>query len=213
MVVLAIVVLGLVSMSRVPVDLYPDIEFPWVTVISSYPGAGPEEIETLVTKPLEDAVSTISGVKNVTSTSEEGLSVVSIEFYLGTKLDAATNDVREKVDAAGFELPRDMDPPVIQKFSLSASSAEWASSITARAAVWSGLAARADSARWIARTCSPSSAAVRARSATGSGPPASSTNSASITSRGLPYSLVVDSCLNHPAYCSQMARTSHDTIP
>ena len=120
MVVLAMVVLGLVSMSRVPVDLYPDIELPWVTVVSSYPGAGPEEIETLVTKPLEDAVSTISGVKNVTSTSEEGLSVVSIEFYLGTELDTATNDVREKVDAAGFELPRDMDPPVIQKFSLSA---------------------------------------------------------------------------------------------
>lgn len=120
MVVLALVVLGLVSMSRVPVDLYPDIEFPWVTVVASYPGAGPQEIETLVTKPLEDAVSTISGVKNVTSTSEEGLSVVSIEFYLGTELDTATNDVREKVDAAGFELPRDMDPPVIQKFSLSA---------------------------------------------------------------------------------------------
>jgi HAE1 family hydrophobic/amphiphilic exporter-1 len=119
MVVLALIVLGITSLSRMPVDLYPDIEFPWVTVVSVYAGAGPQEIETLVTKPIEDSVSTISGVKNVTSTSQEGLSVVSIEFYLGTNLDTAANDVREKVDAAGFELPRDMDPPVIEKFSLS----------------------------------------------------------------------------------------------
>jgi len=119
MVVLALIVLGITSLSRMPVDLYPDIEFPWVTVVSVYAGAGPQEIETLVTKPIEDSVSTISGVKNVTSTSQESLSVVSIEFYLGTNLDTAANDVREKVDAAGFELPRDMDPPVIEKFSLS----------------------------------------------------------------------------------------------
>jgi len=119
MVVLALVVLGLTSLSRMPVDLYPDIEFPFVTVVSVYPGAGPQEIETLVTKPIEDSVSTISGVKNVTSTSQEGLSVVSVEFYLGTNLDTAANDVREKVDAAGFELPTDMQPPVIEKFSLS----------------------------------------------------------------------------------------------
>ena len=119
MVVLAILVLGLVSLSRLPLDLYPDIEFPWVTVVSVYPGAGPEEIETLVTKPIEDSVSTINGVKNVQSNSSEGLSVVSIEFYLGTDLDTAANDVREKVDAAGYSLPSDMEPPVIQKFSLS----------------------------------------------------------------------------------------------
>jgi HAE1 family hydrophobic/amphiphilic exporter-1 len=120
MVVVGILVLGLFSLRQLPVDLYPDIEFPWVTVISVYPGAGPEEIETLVTKPIEDAVSTISGVKNVVSSSEEGVSSVSVEFYLGTNLDTASNDVREKVDAAGFQLPRDMDPPVIEKFSMSA---------------------------------------------------------------------------------------------
>ncbi len=120
MVIVALLVLGFVSLKQLPVDLYPDVEFPFVTVISVYPGAGPEEIETLVTKPIEDSVSTISGVKNVTSTSEEGVSAVSIEFYLGTNLDTATNDVREKVDAAGFALPRDMEPPVTQKFSMSA---------------------------------------------------------------------------------------------
>ncbi len=119
MVILALIVLGLVSLTRMPLDLYPDIEFPFVTVVSVYPGAGPAEIETLVTKPIEDRVSTISGVKNVTSTSQEGVSWVGVEFYLGTDLDTAANDVREKVDAAGFELPSDMDPPVIEKFELS----------------------------------------------------------------------------------------------
>ncbi len=114
----ALIVLGLSSLSKMPVDLYPDIEFPFVSVVSVYSGAGPEEIETLVTKPIEDTVSTISGVKNVTSTSQEGLSVVSIEFYLGTSLDTAANDVREKVNVAGFELPTDMQPPVIEKFSI-----------------------------------------------------------------------------------------------
>ncbi len=120
MVVLAIVVLGLVSRDKLPVDLYPKIDIPYVTVVASYPGTGPQEAETLITKPIEDAVSTISGVKNVTSTSEEGVSWVSVEFYLGTDLNTATNDVREKVDGARMELPRDMDPPVIEKFSLTA---------------------------------------------------------------------------------------------
>ncbi len=69
MVVFAIVVLGLLSLQKLPVDLYPKIDFPFVTVTAVYSGTGPQEIETLITKPLEDAVSTISGVKNVTSTS------------------------------------------------------------------------------------------------------------------------------------------------
>ena len=120
MVIVALLVLGFFSLNQLPVDLYPDIEFPWVTVIAVYPGAGPEEIETLITKPIEDAVSTISGVKNVSSTSEEGVCSVGVEFYLGTNLDTAANDVREKVDAARFLLPSDMDPPVLEKFSMSA---------------------------------------------------------------------------------------------
>jgi HAE1 family hydrophobic/amphiphilic exporter-1 len=120
MVVLAIVVVGYVSLKKLPVDLYPKIDLPYVTVVAVYAGTGPQEVETLITKPLEDAVSTISGVKNVDSSSEEGVSVVSVEFYLGTDLNTATNDVREKVDAARMELPRDMDSPVIEKFSLTA---------------------------------------------------------------------------------------------
>jgi HAE1 family hydrophobic/amphiphilic exporter-1 len=120
MVVVAILVLGFTSLGKLPVDLYPKMDIPYVTVVAVYPGTSPQEIETLVIKPLEDAVSTISGVKNVNSTSSEGSGWVSIEFEMGTDLNNATNDVREKVDAARFELPRDMDPPVIEKFSLSA---------------------------------------------------------------------------------------------
>jgi len=120
MVVAAILVLGLTSLSKLPVDLYPSIEVPYVTVAAAYPGTGPQETETLISKPLEDAVSTISGVKNVTSSSQEGLSIVSIEFVLGTDLDTAMNDVRAKVDATRMQLPRDMDPPVISKISMSA---------------------------------------------------------------------------------------------
>lgn len=119
MVVMAIIVLGLVSLSKLPVDLYPKIEFPFVSVVATYPGTSPQEMETLVTKPLEDAVSTISGVKNVTSSSQEGFCSVGIEFEIGTDLDTATNDVREKADAARMRLPRDIEPPVIEKFSLS----------------------------------------------------------------------------------------------
>ena len=119
MMVLAIIVLGLTSLQKVPVDLYPKIDIPFVTITSVYAGAGPQEIETLVSKPIEDSVSTISGVKNVTSTSSEGVSVVAIEFELGTELNTATNDVREKLDAARMDLPRDMDPSVIEKFSIS----------------------------------------------------------------------------------------------
>ena len=120
MVLFAIVVIGYVSLQKLPVDLYPKIDIPFVTVTAVYPGTGPQEIETLVAKPIEDAVSTISGVKNVTSTSAEGVATIAVEFYLGTDLGAATNDVREKVDAVRMDLPRDMDPPVIEKFSLSA---------------------------------------------------------------------------------------------
>jgi HAE1 family hydrophobic/amphiphilic exporter-1 len=119
MVVVAIVVLGLVSRSRLPVDLYPKSDIPYVTVVATYAGTGPQEVETLITKPIEDAVSTISNVKNVTSTSQEGVGRVAIEFNLGTDLDTAANDVREKVDSVRMQLPRDMDPPVIEKFSLS----------------------------------------------------------------------------------------------
>jgi HAE1 family hydrophobic/amphiphilic exporter-1 len=120
MFVLALVLLGYQSLQRTPVDLYPDISFPFVTVLTVYPGAGPEEVEDTVTKPIEDAVSGISNLKSVTSTSSEGVSVVGLEFYIGTNVDVAASDVRERVASTRRSLPRDIDDPVVRKFEVSA---------------------------------------------------------------------------------------------
>jgi HAE1 family hydrophobic/amphiphilic exporter-1 len=114
----ALVVVGLRSRSGMPLDLYPKIDFPFVTITTIYAGAGPEEIETLVSKPLEDAVGSVNGMKNLTSTSQEGISAIGIEFELGTNLDTALADVRSKVDAARLLLPQDAKSPVVQKFDI-----------------------------------------------------------------------------------------------
>jgi len=120
MLLLAFVVIGIFSYIRLSIDLMPKIEFPYVSVITVYPGAGPEEIETLVTKPLEDAISSTSGLKNINSYSQEGVSVVLVEFTLETKVDFAAMDVKEKVDAVRAELPQDVEAPTISKFDIGA---------------------------------------------------------------------------------------------
>lgn len=120
MFVLALVILGLRARSDMQAELYPKIDIPYVTVLTVYPGAGPQEIETLVSKPLEDAVSGIANVKNVTSTSRDGMSVVTLEFELGTNLDAASADVRDKVAAARGNLPKDAEDPTVLKFDVAA---------------------------------------------------------------------------------------------
>lgn len=116
----AIVLLGLVSRARMPAELRPKVDLPYITVVTQYSGAGPEEIETLVTKPIEDAVGSIANLKNVTSTSQDGLSVVTLEFELGTDLATAAADVREKVDAIRSQLPDKAEPPSITKTDISA---------------------------------------------------------------------------------------------
>lgn len=115
MVILALTVLGLISVARMPVELFPNVEFPFVTVITVYQGAGPEEVETLITKPLEEQLSSLTGVRRVFSTSAEGQSIVGIEFNLGTDLDAATADVRQRVDLVKGAFPRDAQDPIVQK--------------------------------------------------------------------------------------------------
>ncbi len=111
MLVAALVVLGLQGLGRMPAELQPRVNFPFVSVFTTYTGAGPQEIETLISKPIEDAVGAVSRVKNVTSVSQQGVSVVNIEFYLGTDLDVAASDVREKVDTVRRVLPEDSDTP------------------------------------------------------------------------------------------------------
>lgn len=118
MVVAALVVLGWRARSRLNVELTPKVDIPIVTISVAYPGAGPQEIETLVTKPIEEAVASVSRIKTLSSFSQEGISVVILEFQIGTDLDVAVADVREKVDAVRGRLPRDVFPPVISKFDI-----------------------------------------------------------------------------------------------
>ncbi len=116
MMVAAFVVLGAFSYHRLSVDLFPNVEFPFVAVQTEYPGASPEVVEREVTKRIEREVNSIEGVKRVFSYSNEGFSQVFIEFQLKTKVMDATADVRAKVDAIRGDLPRDIDPPVILRF-------------------------------------------------------------------------------------------------
>lgn len=120
MLFMALTVLGIKSRSEMPLDLNPKVDIPYVVISTIYPGAGPEEIETLVSKPLEDAIGAVNGLKNITSNSQEGVSIVSMEFELGTNLDVAISDVRGKVDAARRALPDDVESPVIQKIDVGA---------------------------------------------------------------------------------------------
>jgi len=119
MIFVAMVVLGLVSMSMLGLDLMPELEIPSVSVITAYEGAGPEEIETLITEPMEDTLSTISGVDEVISISKEGMSTVTLRFEWGEKIDESINDVRERIDLIREMLPEEAGNPIIFKFDLS----------------------------------------------------------------------------------------------
>lgn len=120
MVIVSFMVLGIVSLGRLGIDLFPDVNFPFVNVSIVYPGAGPEEVETLVTRPIEDAVAGINGVKRVISTSTEGFSRVGIELRLEIDPQAATAEVREKVAAIRERLPEQIKDPTIQRFDVAA---------------------------------------------------------------------------------------------
>jgi len=114
--ILAFVVIGAFSYTKLGLDFLPELDFPYVTVTTVYPGAGPKEVETLITEEIEDAVSTVDGIKHVRSTSMENYSQVFIEFAMGVDVDFAAMDVREKVDAIKAELPDDAEAPAILKF-------------------------------------------------------------------------------------------------
>lgn len=117
MVVFIVILLGIVSMGKLPVDLLPSIEYPYALVMTSYNGAGPQEIESLITKPLESVVGTVSNVKNITSTSSNGSSMIFVEFNDGTDMDVATLNMREKIDLIKGMLPEDADDPMVMEVS------------------------------------------------------------------------------------------------
>ena len=120
MVIMSFMVLGIVSLTRLGIDLFPDVNFPFVNVSVVYPGAGPEEVETLVTRPIEDAVAGINGVKRVISTSTEGFARIGVELRLEVDAQAATAEVREKVAAIRERLPEQIKDPTIQRFDVAA---------------------------------------------------------------------------------------------
>ncbi|MEX1211319.1 MAG: efflux RND transporter permease subunit [Balneolaceae bacterium] len=115
MIFVAIFLLGLVSLLRLPVDLYPEIEPPIISVITSYPGAGAEDVETNLTEPLEQVLSTVSDIKEITSTSEDNVSLITLEFDWGSNLDVATNDVRDQLELVRQDLPDGAEFPTIFK--------------------------------------------------------------------------------------------------
>ncbi len=113
MVYLAIGVLGAVSFARLPIDLLPDVAFPTLSVWTTYPDAGPAEVERFVTEPVEAVVSRVPGVKSVDSRSREGQSLVRLQFYWGTDMEFAMLHVRERLDNLVDQLPESAERPVI----------------------------------------------------------------------------------------------------
>ena len=110
----ALVVFGVVAFNRLPINLLPDISYPSLTVETKLPGAAPSEVETLVTRPLEEIVGVVSGVQRLTSVSRPGLSQVTLEFGWGRNMDFASIDVREKLDQ--IVLPREAEKPSLLRF-------------------------------------------------------------------------------------------------
>jgi hydrophobic/amphiphilic exporter-1 (mainly G- bacteria), HAE1 family len=118
MIALAIVVLGIFALPRLPVTLLPNFTPPVVTVTVNYPNVGPEQMEALVTRPIENAVSRVNGIELINSSSQLGQSSVSAQFYYGTNLDTAAVDVQQQVDQIRSQLPNDpnLQQPQIAKF-------------------------------------------------------------------------------------------------
>jgi len=111
-----VILVGLTALGGLPIDLLPEISFSRLTISTLYPGAGPEEVENLVSRVVEEAVSTVAGVRDVFSTSSEGNSRVTVTFPFGTDLDAAANDVRAALERVRRRLPDGVEAPVIFKF-------------------------------------------------------------------------------------------------
>ena len=113
------VVLGLFSYGELGVDLFPDVDFPVCTVTTVLQGASVEEMETTVTKPIEDIINTVSGIDELRSTTTEGVSVVTVQFLLSKNGDVGMQEVRDKVNTILADLPDGTDPPIVDKFDTS----------------------------------------------------------------------------------------------
>ncbi len=114
-----IVLLGLFSFGRLSIDLMPEVTYPSISVITDYGNVGPQEMEELITRPIEEALAAVQGVEEITSTSYEGTSRIRTAFDWGTDLDVAVNDIRDRLDRILGRLPEDVERPMIRKFDIS----------------------------------------------------------------------------------------------
>ena len=113
---IGVVVFGLYSLNKLSIDLYPQIDPPIITVFTSYPGANAVDIETNITRLLENNLNTVSNLKKLSSTSRENISLIILEFEWGINLDEATNDVRDAISRMERFLPDGTEKPIIFKF-------------------------------------------------------------------------------------------------
>ncbi len=113
----AVIIFGLFSLIKLPIDLYPDIETNTIMVFTYYNGASAEDIENNLTRPLENTLNSVEHIKHVTSNSKDGVSVVTLEFEYGYDIDVLTNNVRDKLDMVSNSLPNEANQPIIFKFS------------------------------------------------------------------------------------------------
>ena len=104
---LGLCLLGVISWMKLPQDLFPPVSYPQVTVVTSYPNAAPEEVQNLISKPIEETISTVANLKRIQSVSREGLSLVTAEFGWATKMDFAALAIRQKIDLVKERLPRE----------------------------------------------------------------------------------------------------------
>ena len=117
LVFIAIAIFGLFSLSKLPIDLMPDIDTNMIMVMETYPGASAEDIENNVTRPLENTLNSVNYLKHITSQSQENYAMITLEFEYGYDIDALTNDVRDKLDMVSSALPDGAGTPIIFKFS------------------------------------------------------------------------------------------------
>ena len=120
MLVGSLVVAGWFSYKSLTLDLFPKVDMPVVTVTTTLPGAGPEEMEAQVTKPIEEVINTVSGIDELRSVTREGLSQITVQFHLEKDLGIAAQEVRDKVGSVLAKLPKDTDPPIVEKFDVDA---------------------------------------------------------------------------------------------
>jgi HAE1 family hydrophobic/amphiphilic exporter-1 len=116
MIFLIVIILGFVAFTRLPIDLMPDITYPTLSVSTSYGNASPEEMEELITRPIEEALAAVPGVEEISSTSSEGRSSLRVSFDWGTDLEEASNDIRDRLDRIISSLPEEVERPRLRKF-------------------------------------------------------------------------------------------------